>query len=63
MENKFFMIYINWFFFLLLIQRPKKSSQNNKGFMSSHTGTYLLQILGHMQYIVALVFFYSLIVK
>lgn len=27
--------------------------------MSSHTGTYLLQILGHMQYIVALVFFYT----
>lgn len=25
--------------------------------MSSHTGTYLLQILGHMQYIVALGFF------
>lgn len=25
--------------------------------MSSHTGTYLLQILGHMQYIVALFFF------
>lgn len=25
--------------------------------MSSHTSTYLLRILGHMQYIVALVFF------
>lgn len=46
-------------FFLLLIQRPKKSSQNNKSFMSSHTGTYLLQILGHMQYIMALVFFFT----
>lgn len=26
--------------------------------MSSHTGTYLLQILGHMQYIMALGFFF-----
>lgn len=27
--------------------------------MSSHTGTYLLQILGHMHYIMALVFFFT----
>lgn len=55
MENKFFIIYTNSFFFLL-IQCPKKSTQNNKGFLSSHT--YLLQMLGHMQYTVAL-FFYA----
>lgn len=27
--------------------------------MSSHTGTYLLQILSHMQYIMALGFFFT----